>query len=141
MSMPRQRPRSTRHIDIQVGACVRLRRLSRGGRQEELARAIGKGSRQVEKYERGRNRIAVSVLFDIAEALGVPVDYFFAEIGNNPSSLPHQRMMLHTLHNFGAIRDARQRELFCELAESMVPPPLLEVVKEPGSLVLELEVA
>ena len=135
----KRKPRSTRDIEMQIGARVCLRRLSLGMLQVDLARAIGKGDRQVEKYESGRNRISGRMLFLIAEALDVPVDYFFEEIGNMSQSPSHKRMMLYTLHNFVSIRNERQCGLLLELAKSMVSPSPLEVVAEPMRLPAELE--
>ena len=64
-------------VDIQVGAKVKSRRLILGLSQEELAKSIGLTFQQVQKYERGTNRISVSRLVEICKALKVPVDYFF----------------------------------------------------------------
>ncbi len=63
-------------VDIHVGNRVKSRRLMLGFSQEELASAIGLTFQQVQKYERGTNRISVSRLVDISRALKVPVDYF-----------------------------------------------------------------
>lgn len=64
-------------VDIHVGARVKARRLILGLSQEELAKAIGLTFQQVQKYERGTNRISVSRLVDICRTLKAPVDYFF----------------------------------------------------------------
>lgn len=64
-------------VDIYVGSKVKSRRLILGLSQEELAKAIGLTFQQVQKYERGTNRISVSRLVDICKVLKVPVDYFF----------------------------------------------------------------
>lgn len=63
-------------VDIHVGGKVKSRRLMLGLSQEELAKSIGLTFQQVQKYERGTNRISVSRLTDISRALKVPVDYF-----------------------------------------------------------------
>ena len=63
-------------VDIHVGAKVKSRRLMMGLSQEELANSIGLTFQQVQKYERGTNRISVSRLMDISKALKTPVDYF-----------------------------------------------------------------
>ena len=77
------RPRiETPHpVDVHVGARVRLRRTLTGLSQEKLGAAIGLTFQQVQKYERGANRIGCSRLFDIAAALEVPVSFFFEEFG------------------------------------------------------------
>ena len=67
-------------IDTHVGARMRLRRTLLGMSQEKLAEALGLTFQQVQKYERGTNRIGASRLFDLAGALDVPVSYFFDDI-------------------------------------------------------------
>lgn len=65
--------------DIQVGKRLREQRTLKGLSQERLGRLIGVTYQQVQKYERGSNRIGSSRLDDIARILGVPVGYFFEE--------------------------------------------------------------
>jgi len=67
-------------VDIHVGGRVRLRRTLLGFSQERLGDAIGLTFQQVQKYERGANRIGSSRLFDLARVLEVPVSYFFDEM-------------------------------------------------------------
>ena len=63
--------------DIHVGSRLRLRRTLLGLSQERLAEAIGVTFQQVQKYERGANRIGSSRLYDLAQVLDVPVAFFF----------------------------------------------------------------
>jgi transcriptional regulator with XRE-family HTH domain len=63
-------------VDTHVGTKVKSRRLMLGLSQEELAVAIGLTFQQVQKYERGTNRISVSRLVDISKALKTPLEYF-----------------------------------------------------------------
>ena len=67
-------------IDVHVGARVRLRRTLLGLSQEKLGDAIGLTFQQVQKYERGANRIGASRLFDLSRVLDVPVSYFYADM-------------------------------------------------------------
>jgi transcriptional regulator with XRE-family HTH domain len=72
-------------VDTHVGKRLRLRRTILGMSQEELAKNLGITFQQVQKYEKGVNRIGSSRLFDIAQVLGVPVSFFFEEYGDaNP---------------------------------------------------------
>lgn len=64
-------------VDLHVGARVRLRRRALGMSQEELANDLGLTFQQIQKYERGANRISASKLYDIACSLGSPLGYFF----------------------------------------------------------------
>lgn len=67
-------------IDVHVGNRLRQRRTLLGMSQEKLGEAIGLTFQQVQKYERGMNRIGSSRLFDLSRVLDVPVSYFFEEM-------------------------------------------------------------
>lgn len=74
------KPDSTRQpnrIDVHVGEQVRTRRKQLGLSQERLADALGLTFQQVQKYERGTNRISASKLWDTATFLEVPINWFF----------------------------------------------------------------
>ena len=64
-------------IDIHVGSRVRMRRVLLGMSQEELGRNLGLTFQQVQKYEKGTNRVSASRLAQIAEILGVTPMFFF----------------------------------------------------------------
>ncbi len=69
--------------DIHVGRRMRLRRMLLGMSQEKLATAVGLTFQQVQKYERGVNRVGASRLYDLGKALSVPVAYFFEDMGSS----------------------------------------------------------
>jgi transcriptional regulator with XRE-family HTH domain len=69
--------RSPNPVDLHVGARIRLRRRLHGVSQEKLAEALGLTFQQVQKYERGANRVSASKLYEIAAALSTPVSFFF----------------------------------------------------------------
>lgn len=64
-------------VDIHVGQRLRHRRWLSGMTQQQLASAVGIKFQQIQKYESGANRISASRLWDLSNALGVPVSYFF----------------------------------------------------------------
>ena len=64
-------------IDLHVGGRVRLRRKLLGISQDQLAMALGITFQQIQKYERGANRVSASKLYEIAKTLQVPVAFFF----------------------------------------------------------------
>jgi len=66
-------------IDVHVGSRVRLRRNMLGLSQEKLGEAIGLTFQQVQKYERGANRIGASRLLELSRVLDVPVSFFYDE--------------------------------------------------------------
>ena len=67
-------------VDIHVGSRVRLRRTLLGMSQEKLGNALGLTFQQVQKYERGTNRIGSSRLFLLSRILDVPVSFFFDDM-------------------------------------------------------------
>ncbi|MBB2174772.1 helix-turn-helix domain-containing protein [Gluconacetobacter johannae] len=64
-------------VDVHVGSRIRLRRTLMGLSQERLADAVGLTFQQVQKYERGVNRVSASRLFELSGVLDVPVSFFF----------------------------------------------------------------
>lgn len=71
-------------IDVHVGTRIRLRRTLLGMSQERLGEALGLTFQQVQKYERGVNRVGASRLFDLSRVLDVPISFFFDDM---PESL------------------------------------------------------
>jgi transcriptional regulator with XRE-family HTH domain len=86
MNTPGRRPKSDKPnpVDVHVGSRVRLRRTLLGMSQEKLGDALGLTFQQVQKYERGANRIGASRLYDLSRVLDVPVSYFFEEFADAP---------------------------------------------------------
>ena len=72
-------------VDIHVGKRVRLRRTLLGMSQEKLGKAINLTFQQVQKYERGTNRIGSSRLYQLSQALDIPVSYFFDDLSHEIS--------------------------------------------------------
>ena len=73
-------------IDVHVGARIRLRRTLLGMSQERLGEALGLTFQQVQKYERGVNRVGASRLFDLSRVLDVPISFFFDDMPDALSS-------------------------------------------------------
>lgn len=75
-------------IDIHVGSRVRLRRTMLGMSQEKLGEHLGITFQQIQKYEKGANRVGASRLQEIARVLNTPVSFFFEDSpgGNNTQS-------------------------------------------------------
>ncbi len=67
-------------IDVHVGNRVRMRRMLIGMSQEKLGERLGLTFQQIQKYEKGANRISASRLFQMAQILGVPVQFFFEDL-------------------------------------------------------------
>ena len=69
--------RSADEVDAFVGSRVRIRRMTLGISQEQLGSALGLTFQQIQKYEKGQNRIGAGRLFRIAQFLSVPVQFFY----------------------------------------------------------------
>lgn len=79
-------------VDKNVGNLVRMRRLLLDLTQAELAKAIGVSFQQVQKYEKGTNRISASRLQQIADLLRVPPQFFFERLGDNEEAATPSRL-------------------------------------------------
>lgn len=79
MSNPTPKPKQTTAIDHGVGSRIAFLRAANGLSQSALASALGVSFQQVQKYEKGRNRVGASRLQMIADLLKVPVETFFAD--------------------------------------------------------------
>ncbi|MCE0743195.1 helix-turn-helix domain-containing protein [Acetobacter sicerae] len=75
-------------LDAHVGARIRLRRTMLGMSQEKLGEAISLTFQQVQKYERGTNRVSASRLFEIAKVLDVPIGFFYDDMPLAPAAAP-----------------------------------------------------
>ena len=77
---PADRTAGPSPIDVHVGGRIRLRRTLMQMSQERLGDALGLTFQQVQKYERGANRVGASRLFDLSRVLDVPVSFFFDDM-------------------------------------------------------------
>jgi transcriptional regulator with XRE-family HTH domain len=80
-------------IDVHVGRRIRQRRTLLGMSQEKLAEALGLTFQQVQKYERGGNRVSSSRLFDLTRVLDVQISYFFDEMETGVADKSPSRLM------------------------------------------------
>jgi len=80
--------RGTNAVDGHIGRRLRERRLQIGMSQEQLAALLGVTFQQIQKYEKGINRVAASRLYDMSEALDVDITYFFDGLQKKPKRSP-----------------------------------------------------
>ncbi len=125
--------RSPNPIDIHVGLQVRLRRKALKISQEKLAESLGLTFQQVQKYERGANRISASKLYEIARALRVSVTWFFEGLGD-PTAEPvdgaEEVDAPPFAHNFLMSQEGVDlANLFPRLAQRRVRRRLVELVR------------
>jgi transcriptional regulator with XRE-family HTH domain len=110
-------------VDSHVGQRIRQRRWMSGMTQQQLAEKVGIKFQQIQKYETGMNRVSASRLWDIADALGVPVSFFFegldvegtAAQADLPGDIMIDKEALELVRSYYAIPETQRRRLF-ELA-------------------------
>lgn len=117
-------------VDIAVGKRVRGRRILMGLSQERLGDDLGVTFQQVQKYERGANRVSASRLYEISKVLDVPPSYFFEEVmesdgidytGNDTSAADPmtKRETLELVRAYYKIVDPKIRQELCSLIRSL----------------------
>ena len=123
-------------VDRHVGMRIRERRLILGMTQQQMAEAIGVTYQQGHKYEKGINRTASGRLYQIAQALGVEVSYFFeglevkGEVGVKAfRATEQQRLLLELARNFLSIPDKKHQQAICDMARSLSDPEALETYR------------
>jgi transcriptional regulator with XRE-family HTH domain len=112
-------------VDTHVGKRIRHRRWLVGMTQQQLAEKVGIKFQQIQKYETGMNRVSASRLWDIAEALSVPVAYFFEGVNGAeaeaqtsaaaqglPGDLLADKEALELVRSYYAIPENQRRRLF-----------------------------
>ncbi len=105
-------------VDAHVGKRVRHRRWMIGMTQQQLADKVGIKFQQIQKYETGMNRVSASRLWDIADALGVTIAFFFEGLADGGQAVAAgQDMMadkeaLELVRSYYAIPEAQRRRLF-----------------------------
>ncbi|MBV7410487.1 helix-turn-helix domain-containing protein [Maritimibacter sp. DP1N21-5] len=111
-------------VDVHVGKRVRHRRWMVGMTQQQLAERVGIKFQQIQKYETGMNRVSASRLWDISDALGVPVSFFFEGLEGGaersmeqylPDDILADKEALELIRSYYAIPENQRRRLF-ELA-------------------------
>lgn len=95
-------------IDVHVGKRLRVRRSLLGLSQEKLAEAIGLTFQQVQKYERGVNRISAGRLYQFARILDVPITYFYEQVKGISQGAAAMGMADNVQEAFGGGDDAMQ---------------------------------
>jgi transcriptional regulator with XRE-family HTH domain len=130
----RQKLEGPNPVDVHVGSRVRLRRTLLGMSQERLGDALGLTFQQVQKYERGANRIGASRLHELSRVLDVPVAYFFEEMASGGTARPSglgegapaeferdpmtKRETLELVRAYNKISDAHLRRRIFELVKA-----------------------
>ena len=117
-------------VDIHVGSRLRLRRTLQGMTQNTLAKALGLSFQQIQKYERGTNRIGSSRLYQFSQILDAPIAYFFKgapkvgdpqprETGRNAAAFQSKRETLELVRAYTRISDSNTRKRLLNVVKAM----------------------
>ena len=108
-------------VDVHVGKRVRHRRWLVGMTQQQLAEKVGIKFQQIQKYETGANRVSASRLWDIADAMDVPVSFFFEGLDGHdvgtvgagtPNDILADKEAMELVRSYYAIPENQRRRLF-----------------------------
>jgi len=119
--------KSTSAADVEVGQRIRARRMAKGMSQTELGNLLGITFQQVQKYERGVNRVGAGRLTRVAEALDVPVSFFFGatDAGSEDTrailGFLDSSYSLRLLRAFSRIPQTHVQRAVVELVENIAP--------------------
>ncbi|MGD0144888.1 MAG: helix-turn-helix transcriptional regulator [Rhizomicrobium sp.] len=125
--------KQTNPIDAHVGRRLRIRRVLIGMNQGQLGKLLGLTFQQIQKYEKGANRIGAGRLYQIAHILGVPIGYFYEDVvelrlvtrrSSGPTALPVMEFLsekdgLQLNLAFMRIKDLKVRKSVIELLKSL----------------------
>ncbi|UNF38474.1 helix-turn-helix domain-containing protein [Bartonella krasnovii] len=106
--------------DISIGKRIRHRRISMRLSQKELGSHLGVSFQQIQKYEKGLNRVSAGCLQEIANALEVPITFFYANISkeNTPEHPPHYDQEIYSekeqtlVQNFRELHPKKQKAIW-----------------------------
>jgi transcriptional regulator with XRE-family HTH domain len=118
-------PRTAGPVDKSIGARIRARRLALGLSQEALASEIGITFQQVQKYEKGLNRVAAATLVDIARALDAPVSLLLPTTETSPATSVIEQPGVAELIPLLKPLNPQGRHVLSLLARALAKEPLL----------------
>jgi transcriptional regulator with XRE-family HTH domain len=120
-------------VDAHVGSRVRLRRMLIGMSQERLGESMGLTFQQVQKYEKGVNRIGASRLFQIARVLDVPIQFFFEEAphidGNAVQGMAEPDSETFILEFLNSREGLELNRAFVKIADPKVRKSVVDLVR------------
>lgn len=124
--------KSPNPIDVHVGSRIRLRRNIIGVSQERLGASLGISFQQIQKYERGTNRVGASRLQNIADILNVHISFFFEDAPANDVAVTEipQSSSLNDIQTFlSSAEGFRLNREFVKIADPNVRHRIIELVK------------
>jgi transcriptional regulator with XRE-family HTH domain len=120
-------------IDVHVGSRVRLRRMLLGMSQEKLGEHLGLTFQQIQKYEKGINRIGASRLFDLSRVLAVPVQFFYEELpvarGEGAAGFAERPAESYAVEFLGSREGLELNKAFARISDPRVRRSIVELVR------------
>ncbi|WP_026304181.1 helix-turn-helix domain-containing protein [Kaistia granuli] len=118
-------------VDTHVGGRVRLRRMMQGMSQEKLGESLGITFQQIQKYEKGTNRIGASRLQHIAQVLEVPVSFFFEDApgSSNDSGFAESRPAAFVTDFLTSTEGLQLNKAFIRIKDPKVRRRIVELVR------------
>ena len=117
-------------VDLYVGGRIRMRRRTLGVSQEKLAEDLGLTFQQVQKYERGANRVSASKLYEIARSLSTPVAFFFEGLNDPTIAKPGDIQPENAVHDFLMTNEGLElAAIFPKVKRARVRRRLLDLVR------------
>jgi transcriptional regulator with XRE-family HTH domain len=121
-------------IDIHVGSRIRLRRTMLGMSQEKLGESLGITFQQIQKYEKGTNRVGASRLQNISSILNVPVSFFFEDApgeqsGNAVSGMAEASSSNYVVDFLSSSEGLQLNRAFVKISDAKVRRKVVELVK------------
>jgi transcriptional regulator with XRE-family HTH domain len=130
MDEKQENDRTPNPVDLHVGARIRMRRKLLGVSQERLAEQLHLTFQQVQKYERGANRVSASKLYEIARALEAPVAYFFDGLADTSGSSDGQELTGEFVHDLVMTPEGMElAAMFPRIKRGRVRRRVLDLVK------------
>ncbi|MGB3389759.1 MAG: helix-turn-helix transcriptional regulator [Pseudaminobacter sp.] len=122
--------------DVYVGSRIRLRRNMLGMSQESLGERLGITFQQIQKYEKGTNRVGASRLQAISSILNVPVSFFFEDQPNQPEAskgFAEDASGTFSLDFVGSAEGLQLNRAFVKISDPKVRRKIIDLVKALGS--------
>ncbi|WP_254492365.1 helix-turn-helix domain-containing protein [Bartonella sp. B1099] len=114
-------------IDISIGKRIRQRRIAMGLTQKALGSFLGMSFQQIQKYEKGLNRVSASCLLEITNILQVPISFFYADLLtkdivtkenlSNPDQYIYSEKEFSLLKNFRELPRKKQQAIWCLISD------------------------
>jgi transcriptional regulator with XRE-family HTH domain len=129
----RSSSRRANPVDVHVGARVRLRRMLLGMSQEKLGEHLGLTFQQIQKYEKGINRIGASRLYDLSKVLSVPVQFFYEELavadGTTAAGFAERPAESYAVEFLGSREGLELNKAFARITDPRVRRSIVDLVR------------